>query len=186
MKAVLSDGRKESDDMPRNDRDPTDQLAGAMTGLVVMIFVYCFYGFVLALPHLFKLAVGATGALLRGLDAAVGGQLADSEAGVLLTAGTMWALLSAFIVVLTVPSMTLHASSDLSLLVLSVLVAGFVFGVICGYRVFQQGVLGARVTAAVDVDGLIGTSAEGHGDWEGVLDEGVILGEETTGDWLSR
>ena len=172
--------------MTRYDRDPADQLAGAMTGLLVMVFLYCLYGFFLALPSLFKLAVGATGALLRGLDDAVGGQLAESEAGVLLTAGTIWALLSVFIVILAVPSAILRVGSDLSMLVLSVLAVGFIFGVVCGYRVFQQSVLGAPVTEVLDVDGLIGTSADEHDGWEGLLDEGVILGEETTGDWFSR
>ena len=172
--------------MTRYHRDPTDQAAGAMTGLVIMVLVYCLFGLILALPPLFRLAVSATGALLRCLDDAFNGKLADSEAGVLLTAGTMWSLISVCIIVLAVPSLTLQASSDLSLLLLSLLGGGFLFGVICGYRARQQGALCARVTAAGDVDALIGTSAEGHNDWEGVLDEGVILGEETTENWFSR
>lgn len=66
--------------MSRYHNDFTDELAETTTALLLVVFVYAFYIFVLALPPLFKLAVALTAWLWRWLDENLDGRLSESEA----------------------------------------------------------------------------------------------------------
>ena len=170
--------------MSQYHNDFTDELAETTTGLLLMVFVYALYIFVLALPPLFKLAVALTQWLLGWLDENLDGRLSESEALTLLAAGGIWAVVPLPAVLLVVAPMVLGAGLGLGLLALPLLVPGFIFGLACGYKALQEDDLEGQAVEVWDVDDLIDVSHDGYGDLDGWLTEGLVLGEDTSEDWV--
>lgn len=168
--------------MSRSYDDFTDECAATAASLMLALGVMLLYVLVLAIPALFKLAVALTSGLLGWLDEALDGCLSENEALSLLAAGGIWTLISLlFILPLFLP---IASGQGLTawLFILVLLLPGFLFGLACGYQAIQEGDVAVGEREALGLDGLLCLSDDGYGDFEGLLCEGVILGEETAGE----
>jgi hypothetical protein len=158
-----------------------DDCAALTASLLAIPLLILSLGLVLVIPPLFKLVVALTGGLLGWLDDAFEGRLSENEALALLAAGGIWTLISLPIIVPLIP-IALSQDPAACLLIPVLLLPGFLFGLACGYKAIEEGdfTLGGR--GVLDLDGLLSVSYDGYDDFEGLLHEGVILGEETFGE----
>lgn len=161
--------------------DDCAALIGSLLGILVLILSF---GLVLAIPPLFKLAVALTEGLLGWLDEALDGRLSENEALALLAAGGIWALIPLPIIVPIILPVALSQDPAACLFVPVLLLPGFFFGLVCGYKAIEEGDFTVGERGALDLDGLLCLSYDGYDDLEGLLTEGVILGEETSGEWF--